>query len=136
MTKLEIEELEGNLAENDSCKEEERSVDNTVNNSEEVRNILTALEADEEIGNLEEGEVATIEEISEVLERRQKDKLPAFRDVPKNKLLEKTAKVNQVLCTFKTCITKTNELFYTGVVLVTNRFGVKINKAAERKELM
>ena len=137
MTKLEIEELEGNLAENDSCKEEERSVDNTVNNSEEVRNILTALEADEEIGNLEEGEVATIEEISEVLEKRQKDKLPAFRDVPKNKLLEKTAKVNQVLCTFKTnSITKTNELFYTGVVLVTNRFGVKINKAAERKELM
>ena len=36
---------------------------------------------------------------------------------------------------FKThSITKTNELFYVGAVVVTNRLGVKINKAAERKE--
>ena len=39
------------------------------------------------------------------------------------------------MCKFKThSITKTNELFYGGVVVVTNRLGVKINKAAERKE--
>ena len=72
--------------------------------------ILTALEADEEIGNLEEeDEVAIIEEITEVLERRKKDKLPALRDMPKKKFLEETAKVDKVLCKFKTnSITKTN----------------------------
>ena len=53
------------------------------NLGEEVRNILTALEADEEIGNLEEEEVAIIEDIVKVLERRQKDKLPALRDIPR-----------------------------------------------------
>ena len=39
---------------------------------------MTALEADEKIGNLEEDEVAIIEEIVQVLERRQKGKLPAL----------------------------------------------------------
>ena len=71
ITELEIDELERNLAENDCCKEEERSAGDTGNNLGEVRDILTALEGDEEIGNLEEEEVAIIEEIAEVLERRQ-----------------------------------------------------------------
>ena len=54
MTELKIEELERSIAENDSCKEEERTADDTSNNLvEEVRYILTALEADEKIGNLE-----------------------------------------------------------------------------------
>ena len=138
MTELETEKLERNLGENDSYKAEERSADDTCSNSgEEVRDILTVLEADEEIGNLEEEEVAIIEEIVGVLERRQKDKLPALRDIPKKKLLEETAKVDKVLCKFKThSITKTNELFYAGAVVVTNRLGVKINKVAERKETM
>ena len=52
-----------------------------------MRDILTALEADEEIGNLGEEEVVIIEKIAEVLERRQKDKLPVVRDIPKRKLL-------------------------------------------------
>ena len=43
-----------------------------------MRDILTALEADEEISNLEGEEFAIIEEIAEMLERRQKDKLPAL----------------------------------------------------------
>ena len=52
MTELKIEELEMNLAENDSDKEEERSADDTSSNfREKVRDTLTALEADEEIGN-------------------------------------------------------------------------------------
>ena len=42
------------------------------NLGEEVRGILTALKADEQICNLEEKEIATIEEIAEALERRQK----------------------------------------------------------------
>ena len=55
---------------------EERSADDTGSNlGEEVRDLSTALEADEEIGNLEEEEVAIIEETAEVLERRQKDQL-------------------------------------------------------------
>ena len=40
-----------------------------------------------------------------------------------------------ILSTFKThTITKTNELFYVGAAVVTNRLGVKIEKAAGRKE--
>ena len=102
-----------------------------------MRDIVLALEADKEIGNLEEEEVAITEEIAEVLERRQKYKLPAPRDIPKKKLLEETSKVDKVLCKFKTnSITRTNELFYAGAVVVTNRLGVKINKAAEGKEPM
>ena len=67
-----------------------------------------------------------------MLERRQRQ---ALTDIPKKKLLEETAKVDKVLCKFKThIITKTNELFYAGAVVLTNRLRVKINKAAERKE--
>ena len=138
MIELEIEELERNLAENDSCKEEERSADDTGSNlGEAIRDILTALEADQETGNLEEEKAAIIEEMAEVLDRRQKDRLPALRGVPKKKLLEETTKVDKVLCKFKTHnIINSNELFYTGAAVATNRFGVKINKAAERREPM
>ena len=62
MTELKIEERERNLVENDSCKEEDRSADDT---GEKVRDIMTALEADGKIGNLEEEEIAIIEEIAE-----------------------------------------------------------------------
>ena len=76
-------------------------------------------------------------EIAEVIESGRKDKLPALRNVPKKKLLEETAKVDKVLSKFKThSITKTNELFYAGAVVVTNRLGVKIDKVAGRKEPM
>ena len=68
MTELQIEELDRNLAKNDSYKEKGRSTDDTGSNlGEEVRDIVT-LEAEEEIGNLEEEEVAIIEETAEVLE--------------------------------------------------------------------
>ena len=100
-----------------------------------MRDNLTTLEADEEIGNLEKEEVATVAEIAEMLERRQKYKLSALRDIPKKKLLEETAKTDKVLCKFKThSIIKSNELFYAGAVVVINRLGVKINKAAKIKE--
>ena len=73
MTELEIEELERNLAENHIYKEEERSADDVGSNlGEDVGDILTALEADEEISNLEEEEVAIIEEMVKVLERNRK----------------------------------------------------------------
>ena len=72
-----------------------------------------------------------------MLERKQKDKLPALRGVPKKNLLEETAKVDKVLCKFKThSITKTNELFYARTVVATNKLGVKINKVSRRKEPM
>ena len=59
MTELEIEELERKLAENHRCREEERSADDSGNNlGGELRDILTALEADGEIHNVEEEEVA------------------------------------------------------------------------------
>ena len=105
-----------------------RSVNDTGNNLEEVRDILIELEADEEIGNLEEEEVAIIEEKVAVLERRQKDKLPALRYTPMKKLLEETTKVDKVLCKFKTHrITKTNE-FFCAAVVVTDRLRVKIRE--------
>ena len=51
--------------------------------------------------------------------------------------LEENAKVDKVLSKFKThSITKTNELFYAGAFIVTNRLGVKIDKVAGRKEPM
>ena len=54
-----------------------------------------------------------------MLERRQKDKLPALRDIPKTKLLEETTKVDKVLCKFKIHrIVKTNELFYAEMLLL------------------
>ena len=57
--------------------------------------------------------------------------------MPKNKLLEETAKVDNVLNKFKThSITKINELFYAGAFVVTNRSGVKIDKVAGRKKPM
>ena len=100
-----------------------------------MRDNLTTLEADEEIGNLEKEEVAIVAEIAEMLERRQIYKLSALRDIPKKKLLEETAKTDKVLCKFKThSIIKSNELFYAGAVVVINRLGVKINKVAKIKE--
>ena len=76
-------------------------------------------------------------EIAEVIGRGRKDNLPALRNVPKKKLLEETAKIDKVWSNFKThSITKTNELLYAGAVVVTNRFGVKIDKVALRKEPM
>ena len=78
--------------------------------------------------SLDEEEVAVVMEIAEVIERGRKDKLPVLRNVPKKKLLEETAKVDKVLSKFKRhSITKTNELFYAGAVVVTNRLGVKID---------
>ena len=72
-----------------------------------------------------------------MIESGRKDKLAALRNVTKKKLLEKTAKVDKVLIKFKTHrVTKTNDLFYTGAVVVTNRLGVKIDKVAWRKEPM
>ena len=68
MTELEIEKLERNLAEYDSYKKKERSDDDAGSNLGEV---VTALEADGEIDNLEKEEVAITEEIAEALERRQ-----------------------------------------------------------------
>ena len=104
---------------------------------EDVRNVLPEMGAEEQADSLDEEEVAIVMEIAEVIERGRKDKLPVLRNVPKKKLLEETAKVDKVLSKFKTnSITKTNELFYAGAAVVTNRLEVKIDKLAGRKEPM
>ena len=91
MTELEIKELERKLSENYSYREIERSADDTDSNlGKEVRDIVTAFGAEEEICNLEEEEVAIIKETAELLERRQKEKLPALGDIPKRKLFKET----------------------------------------------
>ena len=100
-----------------------------------MRNVLLEMGAVEQPDSLDEEEVAIVIEIVEVIERGRKDKLPPLRSVPKKKLLEEAAKVNKVSSKFKThSITKTNELFYAGNFVVTNRLGVKIDKVAGRKE--
>ena len=91
--------------------------------------------AEEQTDSLDEEEVAIVVEIAKVIERDRKDKLPARRNVSKKKLLEEAAEVDEGLSKFKThSITKTNELFYAGAVVVTNGLGVKIDKVARRKD--
>ena len=135
MTELEIEEQERKVTGSDSViVEETRSIEALPNHvGEDVRNVLSDMGAEEQADNLDEN-VVIVMEIAEVIERGRKDKLPALRNVPKKKLLEETAKVNKVLSKFKThSITKTNELFYAGAVVVTNRLGVKIDKVSFEK---
>ena len=104
---------------------------------EDVRNVLPEMGAEEQTDSFDEEQVAIVMEIAEVIEKGRKDKLPALRNVPKKKLLKETVKVDKVLTKFKTySITKTNELFFAGAVVVTNRLGVKIEKTAGRKEPM
>ena len=139
MTELEIEELERKVIGSYSViVEEARSVEALPNHvREDVKNVLPEIGAEEQADSLDEEKVAIVTEIAEVIERCRKDRLPALRNVPKTKLLEEIAKVDKVLSKSKThSITKTNELFYVGAVLVTNRIGVKIDKVAARKEPM
>ena len=98
---------------------------------EDVTNVLPEMVAEEWVDILDEEEVAIVMEVAEVIERRRKDKLTALRNVLIKKLLEETAEVDKVLSKLKTnSITKTNELFYAGTFVVTNRLGVKIDKVA------
>ena len=139
MTELEVEELERKVTGSDSViVEEERSFEAMPDHvGDDLRIILPEMGVKEQADSLDEEEVAIVMEIVEVIERGRKDKLPALRNVPKKKLLEENAKVDKVLSKFKThSITKTNELFYAGAVVVTNRLGVKIDKVAGRKEPM
>ena len=100
-----------------------------------MRNVLPEKGAEEPSDCLDQEEIAIVMEIAEVIERGGKDKLPALRNVPENKLLDETANVDKVLNKFKThSITKTNKLFYARSVVITNILGVKINKLAWRKE--
>ena len=139
MNEFEIEELERKVTGSDSViVEEERGVETLPDLvGEDVRNVLPEMGAEEQTDSLDEEQVAIVIEIAEVIEKGRKDKLPALRNVPKKKLLEETVKVDKVLTKFKTySITKTNELFFAGAVVVTNRLGVKIEKTAGRKEPM
>ena len=138
MTDLEIEELERKVTGSDSViVAEARSVEALPDQlGEDMRNVFPEMGAEEQADSLYEEEVGIVMEIAEVIERGRKNKLPALRNVPKKELLEETAKVDKVLSKFKTHITKTNELFYAGAFVITNRLGVKIDKLAERKEPM
>ena len=139
MTELEKEELERRVNMSDSViVAEARSVQALPDQAgEDVRNVLSEVGAEEQADSLDEEEVAIVMEIAEVIKRDRKDRLPTLRNVPEKKLLEETAKVDKVLSKFKThSITKTNELFYAGAFVVTNRLGVKIDKVAGRKEPM
>ena len=139
ITELEIEELERKVTGSDKIIAEEASSVEALSDhvGEDVRNFLPEMGAEEQTDSLDEEEVANFMEIAEVIERGRKDKLPPLRNTPKNKLLEETAKVDEFFSKFKThSVAKTNELFYVGAIVVTNRLGVKIDKVAGRKEPM
>ena len=137
MTGLNIEELERKLTGSDSViVEQARSVEALPDYVKDMRNVLPEMEAEKQADSLDEEELAIVMEIAEVIERGRKYKLPALRIVPKKKF-EETAKVDKVLSKFKThSITKTNELFYAGAAVVTNRLVVKINMLAWIKKPM
>ena len=136
MTELEIERLEMKVTVSHSViVEKARSVEALPGHAEDVRNVLPEMGAEEQADSLDEEEVAIVMKIAEVIERGTKDELPALRNVLKKKLLDETAKVDKVLSKFKThSITKTNELFYAGALVVTNRLRVNIENVAWRKE--
>ena len=139
MTELEIEERESKLTGSDSViVQKARSVEALPDHvGEDVINVLQEMGAEEQADSLDEDEVAIAMEIAEVIERGRKERLAALRNVPKKKLLEEIVKVDKVLSKFKThSITKTDELFYAGAAVVTNRLGVKIDNVAGRKEPM
>ena len=139
MTELEIEELERKVTGSDNVIAAEARNSEALSDQvgEHRRNVLPEMGAEEQTGSLDEEEVAIVMEIAEVIGKGRKHKLPALRNVPKKKLLEETAKVDKVLSKCKThSITKTNELFYAGAFVVTNKLGVKIDKVARRKEPM
>ena len=139
MTELEIEELERTVTGSDSVIAAEAKSSEALPDQvgEDKRNVLPEMGAEEQADSLDEEEVAIVMEIAEVIEKGRKDKFPAIRNVPKKKLLEETAKVDNVSSKFKThSITKTNELFYAGAFVVTNKLGVKIDMVAGRKEPM
>ena len=68
---------------------------------EDMRSVLPEMAAEEQADSLDEKEAAITMEIAEVIESGRKDKLPALRNLPKKKLLEGTAKVDNVLSKFK-----------------------------------
>ena len=98
MTELEIEELGRKVTGSDSViAAEARSSEALPDHiAEDRRNVLLQMGEEEQADSLDEEEVAIVMEIAEVIEKGRKDKLPALRNVPKKKLLEKTAKVDKV----------------------------------------
>ena len=103
MTELEIEELERKVTGSNSViVEEARSVKVLPGHvGEDTRNVLPEMGAQEQADSLDEEEVAIVMEIAKVTERGRKDKLPAPRNLPNNKLLEETVKIEKVLSKFK-----------------------------------
>ena len=102
MTELEIEKLERKVTGSDSVIVEEAiSVEALPDHvGEDVRNVLPEMGAEKQADSLDEEEVPIVMEITKVIERDRKDKLPALRNVRKKKLLEETAKVDKFLTKF------------------------------------
>ena len=83
--------------------------------------------AEEQADSLDEEEVGIVKEIEEVIERGRKD-VTRCQKCAKEEIIRRDLS-RLILSTFKThTITKTNELFYVGDAVVTNRLGVKIDK--------
>ena len=95
VTELEKEELERKVTGSGSViAAETRSVEALSDQvGEGRRNIFPEMGAEEQADNLDEEEVVIVIDIAKVIERGRKDKLSAYRNLPKKKLLEETAKV-------------------------------------------
>ena len=124
MTKLQIEQLERKVTGSHSViVEEARSAEALPDHvGEDMRNILPEKGGEEQADSLDKEKAPIVMKVAEVIEMGRKDKLPALRNMPKTKLLVETAKADKVLSNSKThSITNTNELFFAGAVVVTNR---------------
>ena len=100
-TELEMEKLERKVTESDSVTVEEARSDESL--PDHVgENVLPEMGAEVQADSVDEEELSIVIEIAEVIEKGRKEKLPAFKNVPKRKLLEETAKVDKVLSKFKT----------------------------------
>ena len=81
----EIEELKMKVTGSDKVIVEEARVETLPEHViEDMINVLSEMEAEEQADSLHEEEVAIVREIAEVIEKTRKDMLPATRNVPRN----------------------------------------------------
>ena len=115
---------EGNIL--GSAIEREEEVDHTQEEPELME------EADVQLTD-EELEIA--EKLHNIMQSKERERLPSIKKISKNKILVEVQKVNEVLDKIKSNdITITNDLIYAAAVVVTERLGVKMSKRDAAKE--
>ena len=103
-----------------------------------MRYILRALKADEEVMTKSHGRILRkmrlplLKKQQRIWKENRKASYQFLQMYQRRSYQSKLVRLTKFPASLKH--TKTNELFYTGPVVVTNRSGVKINNAAEKKK--